>query len=244
MSDPTVERVPQQSQPSVVQMYAAVMGVGIGCALAIVVVYESTKPIIERKRAVATQQAILDVLPRAVRITAFRWDGAQGRFVQSGVDSDTQILFAGYDEADHLVGLAIGAEGTGYQDTIRVLYGYSFERQAVIGLRVLESRETPGLGDRVETDAAFKNNFTRLDVQLAPGKSALAHPVEFVKPNKKRLEWQIDGMSGATVTSSAIAEMIGKSTAKWIPRVHQHRSDFTFNSGSSATSKEGWVPDD
>ena len=43
----------------------------------------------------------------------------------------------------------------GYQDVIRVLYGYSFAEEAVVGIRVLESKETPGLGTRIETDPDF-----------------------------------------------------------------------------------------
>ena len=44
----------------------------------------------------------------------------------------------------------------GYQDVIRILlYGYSPEHQAIVGMRVLESRETPGLGDKIEKDPAF-----------------------------------------------------------------------------------------
>ena len=36
----------------------------------------------------------------------------------------------------------------GYQDVIVVFYGYSSADDAVIGIRVLESKETPGLGDQ------------------------------------------------------------------------------------------------
>ena len=47
-------------------------------------------------------------------------------------------------------GSPIEAQGMGYQDVIRVLYGYSFADEAIIGIQVLESQETPGLGDRIE----------------------------------------------------------------------------------------------
>ena len=35
----------------------------------------------------------------------------------------------------------------GYQDVIHVLWGYSITEEAIVGLKVLESRETPGLGE-------------------------------------------------------------------------------------------------
>ena len=67
--------------------------------------------------------------------------------------------------------------GMGYQDFIRLLYGYSFDAEAIVGVRILESRETPGLGDRIETDPEFVNNFLGLDVSLnaAGDRPALQH---------------------------------------------------------------------
>ena len=61
-----------------------------------------------------------------------------------------RLVHAGYDETGRLVGLALPARAMGYQDQIHALYGYSPEQEAIVGLRVLESRETPGLGDRID----------------------------------------------------------------------------------------------
>ncbi len=96
----------------------------------------------------------------------------------------------------------------------------------MIGIRVLESRETPGLGDRIETDEQFLKNFERLDVRLSASHDGLAHPIEFVKQGEKTAAWQIEGISGATISSKATAKMLRESTEKWIPLVQQHRSDF------------------
>ncbi len=207
-------------------MYRAVVGVGVACALMIVVVYEVTRPVIERNRAELRRQAIFDVLPGAYRSAAFRLtDSGTFEFVSADDDAG-DLVFAGYDDKDGLVGLAIEAQAMGYQDVIRLIYGYSFETQAIIGIRVLESRETPGLGDRIESDEQFLKNFDRLDVQMATSGDALAHPIEFVKPGKKADGWQIDGISGATISSRATAKMLSESAARWIPRVWPRKSDF------------------
>ena len=218
-------------QANVWRMYRAVVGVGVGCALVIVVVYETTRPFIERNRTELRRQAVMDVLPGATNSTAFR-ETEEGRFEPALADEETdKLVFAGFDEDGALVGLAIEAQGMGYQDTIRLLYGYSFELEAVIGIRVLESRETPGLGDRIETDAEFLRNFEKLDVRLSEDGAALAHPIEFVKPGTKSQAWQIDGISGATISSQAAAEMLRDSTAWWIVRIRDRKSDFVPNSG-------------
>ncbi len=207
-------------------MYRAVVGVGVACALVIVVAYELTRPIIQRNRSELRQRAIIDVLPGTVTSAAFRQTD-RGEFERTAVDSDApDLVFAGYDEQGRLVGLAFETQGIGYQDELRILYGYSFEAEAITGMRVLKSRETPGLGDRIETDPQFLRNFEKLDVRVTTDGERLAHPVEFVKPDAKTAAWQIDGISGATISSQAIANMIRNSSARWVPRVHNRKADF------------------
>ncbi len=228
MSESSITAVPESGsdQAQVWQMYRAVVGVGIACALVIVIVYEVTRPIIQRNRIELRKQAVLDVLPGAEGSAAFQLTDS-GSFASVSVDSDAEnVVFAGYDEDNVLVGLAIEAQGMGYQDVIRLVYGYSFESQAIIGISVLESRETPGLGDRIETDEQFLRNFESLDVRLADGGGQLAHPIEFVKPDEKTAAWQIDGISGATISSRAVAQMLNESATWWIPRVWKHQADF------------------
>jgi len=218
-----IDAQPASSSPA--RMYAVVLGVGIACSLAIVTVYETTRPIIRRNTIELRDRAILNVVPRARSSAPFRWtdDG----FEPASTDStDAELVFAAYDANDKLVGLAIEAEAMGYQDVVRVLYGYSLERQTVVGMRVLQSRETPGLGDRIETDAGFLRNFQALDVRVGSFGNQLAHPIEFVKSGEKESPWQIDGISGATITSRATASMLRESTTKWIPRVYPRQAEF------------------
>jgi electron transport complex protein RnfG len=223
---------PQTTTPGLVwKMYRAVVGVGLACGLLIVTAYELTRPIIARNRVEARQRAILDVLAGATTSATFRRE-ASGRFVPAPADAqEGELVFAGYAADGELVGLALEAQGMGYQDVVRVLYGYSFDRQAVLAIRVLESRETPGLGDRVERDPAFLRNFGALDVRLAPSGTEVAHPIEFVKHGAKTAAWQIDGITGATITSRAVATMLSRSTARWIPLVASHRAEFNTPPG-------------
>ena len=211
--------------PSAWPMYRAMVGVGVFCGLLIVGVFLATGPVIERNRAEALERAIFQVLPEARSSRTFRLLKA-GSFEASEGGSPGEVVYAGYDESRRLVGIAVDARGMGYQDVIHVLYGYGFEREAIIGLQVLESRETPGLGDKIETDPAFLENFEQLDVSLVPDGSAVAHPIEFVKPGGKEHPWQVDGITGATISSVAIAEILRASTQEWIPRIRRNLDDF------------------
>jgi len=227
MSQPPVVA---SAAPPIWPMYRAMVGVGLLCGVLIVSVFQLTRPVIERNRAEALRRAILRVVPEALSSRSFQFverEADDGSFeVAEGASGGGFLVHAGYDDAARLVGLAIEAEGMGYQDVIRVLYGYSFEQEAIIGLRVLESRETPGLGDRVETDPVFLRNFERLDVSIGEDPARVAQPIAFVKRGEKQHPWQIDGITGATITSAAIANMLARSSASWIPRIRSRLGDF------------------
>lgn len=212
-------------------MYAVVLGVGVVCAVAIALVYQITLPIIQRNALEFRNRAILKVLPETKSIVPFRWT-KEGEFQQVSAESSGEdLVFACFDAAGNLAGFAIEAEAMGYQDVVRVLYGYSQEKKAIIGLQVLQSRETPGLGDRIAYDPDFLGNFEALDVRLEETLTGLAHPIEFVKSGKKTQTWQIDGISGATVTSRATATMLRESAETWIPRIEARLVDFVQSAG-------------
>lgn len=218
---------PKTRGSEIARIYAVVLSVGVICSLAIVSTYEVTRPIIEGNRITFRKHAILEILPGATTIVSYQFDPDTNRFVASSNDAEGgRVVDAGFDPQGNRVGLVFETQGVGYQDTIRLLYAYSPEQQAITGIRVLESRETPGLGDRIETDQGFLNNFVQLDVSLGPGGQELAHPIEFVKPGSKTSPWQIDGITGATISSQAVAEMLRESVVEWIPRVGSRGIDF------------------
>lgn len=207
-------------------MYRAMVGVGVLCGVLIVSAFLGTKPIVDRNKAEALQRAIFNVIPGAKTSATFALE-SDGRFVPlTGKPEGRQVVHAGYGDAGNLLGLAIEAQGMGYQDVIRVLYGYSFEAQAVVGIQVLETKETPGLGDKIEKDPAFLANFEKLDASLSPDGSAVAHRIVTVKHGTKTDPWQIDAITGATVSSVAIGEILGKSTEQWVPKIAPRRDDF------------------
>jgi len=209
-------------------MYRAMVGVGLLCGLLIVSVYQATLPVIQRNKAEALQRAIFRVLPDAASFETWNLAG-DGRFVraESPDAAGANTIYVGRTEAGTLAGFAIPAQGMGYQDVIQVLYGTSETGEAIVGLQVLETKETPGLGDRIQSDEAFLANFQALDVTLLPDGSAPAHAIEAVKHGEKEHPWQIDGITGATISSKAIAEILRKSTERWAPRIRANLPHFT-----------------
>jgi electron transport complex protein RnfG len=205
-------------------MYRAMVGVGLLCGFLIVSAYEFTRPVIARNRAEALQRAILQVLPEAQTSGTFRW--ADDHFEPAGEGAAGPFVHAGYGPDGQIVGLALEAQGMGYADIISILYGYSPEKEAVIGFRVLESKETPGLGDRIETDPDFLVNFEALDVSRGADGQTLAQDVLTVKHGTKTNPWEIDAITGATISSVAIGDMLRASTGVWVPRVAARLDEF------------------
>ncbi len=207
-------------------MIRAMVGVGLLCGLLIVGVFIGTAPAIRANQEAALQAAIFEVLPAATKSASFlpRDDG--GFAPVNDASPDGPRIHAGYDDAGRLVGLAIEGAAMGYADVIRVLWGYDPHREVVVGLQVLESKETPGLGDKIETDPAFVANFEALDIALNADRSALLHPVTGVKHGKKSERWQVDGVTGATISSFAIASALAQSGERWLPRAQRHLDDF------------------
>ena len=110
----------------------------------------------------------------------------------------------------------------GFADIIKVLYGYSIEKEAIIGHLVLETKETPGLGDKIEKDPEFLKNFKELDVKVTEDKKSLVNLIQTVKKGEKTEKWHIDTITGATISSKAIGRILHESTKEKIPVIQQN----------------------
>jgi electron transport complex protein RnfG len=211
---------PLQQQPtSAWSMYRAIVGIGAFCALIIVTVYQATADRIRENQERFLAQASAEVLPAATNTVAIAL-AADGTLMRATTTGDLPA-FLGYDRDDHLVGAVIAAQGMGYQDNIRVLYAYSFEQNAIVGFKILDSKETPGLGDRVEKEPHFIANFERLDASLNATGESLANPIITVKQGQKTGPWQLDGITGATITSEAIGKLLDQSASRWVPALER-----------------------
>lgn len=198
------------------------MGViGFACAILIVLTYQATLATIEENKARFLEKAIFEVLPNTTGKVTYAAEQGALREMQGG-ESAEMAYYAGYDDRQQLTGIAIPAEGQGFQDIVRILYGYAPKCRCIVGMKVLESRETPGLGTKIETDPVFLKNFEALDVRLTPDGEAIANPIVLVKPRQKENPWEIDAISGATISSQAIADILQASTAEAVPLIERN----------------------
>lgn len=175
-------------------------------------IFMLTKPIIEQNHKEELEEAIYQVLPGATTRKAFVLkEGKLSELPEGTKAEEGTVIYGGYDKAGQRVGYAVPIDGSGFQDVIKLIYGYDPKRKIIIGMKVLQSLETPGLGDKIVKDAAFGKNFTALKVDPI---------VDPVKHGTKTEENQVDCISGATISSKAVVRIINKGNKTWLEHMN------------------------
>ncbi len=193
---------------------------GMFSGLLVVMVYQYTKPLVEQNKREAIEKAIFKVIPGATRQRNFLLS-VQGLLPAEQKGATGEAIYAGYDDKGQLRGVAIEAAAQGYQDTVRILYGYRASCSCITGIKVLKMAETPGLGDRIASDPAFQKNFIALDASLNTDQQQLAHNIVTVKHGSKTHPWQIDAISGATISSKAVGRMLNLRSQAILPLLNR-----------------------
>ncbi len=200
---------------------------GLLSGLAIVSAYELTRPIIAANQARFMREAVFKVIPGAERLQQLAW--SDGTLAPAVDEAGEPSIYAGYDAGSRFLGYAIPGEGTGYQDTIGLLYGFDPARRRVTGMEVLVSSETPGLGDKIYKDEAFVGAF--LDLAIEP-------EIELVKEGASA-DNQVDGITGATISSQAVVRIINQANAEWLERLFEPGREPPLEEPPQADAPEG-----
>lgn len=188
-------------QESPVRLASSLAIAGLIAGVAIVGAYEATLPTITANKAAELREGVLEVLPGSTRL--------EGRALQDGkliATEDNPKVYAGLRDDGSLVGYAIPAEGGGFQDTIKLLFGFDPRTGKIVGYRVLDSRETPGLGDRIFKDKPFVAQFKDLAVEPT---------VILTKPGQGTQPFEVDSISGATISSRAVVKILNGAMGEW-----------------------------
>ncbi len=179
--------------------------------LILVTVYVVTQPLILRNQAAALESAIYRVVPQSQSRKVYvvqddrlvPWEG-------DTPPAGASVVYGAFGADGRLLGFAIPAEGPGFQDNIKLIYGYDPQRKVIIGMEVLDSKETPGLGDKIMKDDHFRSNFEALAVEPE---------VVPVKPGAKTQANQVDTISGATISSKAVVTIINQGNRRFLPLI-------------------------
>lgn len=181
---------------------------GAVAGLLIVLVYTFSTPTIEANRAATADAAIHDVLRGIERYDTLRVEN--GALVPAPKDEGThgsaeaEKVYAGYDASGKLIGFAIAAREPGFQEPIDILVGYDPRTRTTLGLAILASRETPGLGDKIQ-ESGWREQFRTKKTPVQGQKRGAPAPDT------------VNMVTGATISSRAVIGAINKSIEKWSP---------------------------
>jgi electron transport complex protein RnfG len=191
-------------------MIRLLAAVSLICGLLIVGTHLNTLGRIRRNQETILRESVAQLLPGIHKQVIYGIQPSGDLTILPNVEGSGPKLFAGYDASGNLLGVVVEASERGYADIITAMYAYSPDKQAITGFQVVDMRETPGLGDRIASDRTFLDNFKELDARTD-------HPITTVKHGTKKNTWEIDAISGATVSSRAVGRMLQQSIQQVAP---------------------------
>jgi electron transport complex protein RnfG len=190
---------PARPSASAQRLIGTLGGFGALAGLLIVSAYAATQPTIRANKAAALAAAINEVLAAPDRYdTLYITADSLAHQLPAGASAATaDAVYLGW-RGDTPVGYAIVASGSGFQDNIRLIFGFDPARQQLIGMKVLESKETPGLGDKIYKDEEFVAQFSQVQAPIVGVKEGQGEgrPTELVM------------ITGATISSRAVIKAI------------------------------------
>lgn len=149
--------------------------------LIIALVYAGTSPIRYHNKIVAEEKALKGLLPDADKIEKL------GDWKIHEKDAKYFVAMKG----DAIIGYIVQSYGKGYSSYINTLIAVDRDFR-VRKVRILDQKETPGLGDQIEDDS-----FT----DLLKGKD-----VEHLKVLKTETTEYVQAITGATISSRAVTD--------------------------------------
>ena len=172
-------------------------------------VYERTLPTIQGFADARIAGAVHEVLGGPARLDTLYLVGARlSRTPPEGVALRAATkLFEGFDAEGHRVGVAVEGSTPGFADMVRLLIGFDPSTGTLTGYAMLEQKETPGLGSKIESDSGFAAQFTGKVAPLTGAKSASSDP------------HTVQTITGATISSRTVLQIINATVARWGPLV-------------------------
>jgi electron transport complex protein RnfG len=181
---------------------------GAAAGLLVVAVYKATLPTVEKYAAAKEAGAVREVLKAPARWdTLYLQKGVLTRSPTAGDDrKGLPKAYLGFDAAGNRLGAAVTAQEPGFQEEVLLMIGFEPSNGTLIGFKVLDEKETPGLGDKIERDTSFGSQFV--------GRVA---PLKGVRARNATDQSQVQTITGATISSRAVIRIINHAVERWQP---------------------------
>ena len=171
-----------------------------------------------RQREVRGVFGALGVTPD--RDTAPRQLSAMAEMRLEPLQRDGLTFYRGYDADRKLMGYVFPIGGPGFWGPIRGYVAIDSEGERIIGITFVDHVETPGLGARIEEDW-FRQQFVGKSIAVPDGQEL---GIRLVPAGKPKREQDVDAITGATGTSTAVEKFLDQNLAA-IRKAMERRKD-------------------
>ena len=190
------------------------LALGFGAALAGVETW--LRPMIELNKLMVTAERIPHLVKGAdpERSQAVALDANQSPVVVTvgqGRSKSRFEAFRALTKEDRQIGWVVKASGKGFADKIELLIGVDAAARTITGLSVLDQKETPGLGNKIEIgdeeNAGFLRQFFRNDP-----KADTPLVVSTTRRQDGAAGWEnrIVPVAGATISSKSVCNIVNE----------------------------------
>jgi electron transport complex protein RnfG len=152
-------------------------------------VAELTQPRIRENALRELRQGISDVLPGL-------------KDYEEQCKDERLEIYQGKNASGETLGYAIVRTAPGFSDRIKLIFGVDEDLSKIYSLKVLEQKETPGLGAKITDDLSF--------LQFWQDKS-ISQPIRYAKPPRPKdelKEHEVNAVTGATISSEAVVAAV------------------------------------
>ena len=108
-----------------------------------------------------------------------------------------------------IVGIAFTSSGEGYGGFIHIMMGID-PNEKITGIEIIGHLETPGLGSKIESPELFKDQFYGKSTEGSENGELVV-----VKGKKADKNWEIQALTGATISPSGVVQAINDGLAKF-----------------------------
>lgn len=170
----------------------------------------ATREKIKQQRFAEQQAALKEVMPQAESFTPVK-------------DGEDVLYYQAKDFGKNVIGYCFLAQGKGYSSIIEAMAGMDI-KGVISGVKIISHNETPGLGSKI---AAIDDETTLFDAMTGRAKDKPKPKPwfgqRFSGKNVSGLEKEVDAISGATISSSAVIKAVkekAEATLKLINENH------------------------
>ncbi len=170
----------------------------------------------------ATKEELLKIYAEKIKeiVLDVNGDVVEGKKPQDIKDGEELYPFYIYMEGQELIAYCFPIVGKGLWST---LYGYlalDSDAKSIRGITYYQHGETPGLGAEIDKDW-FQDNFKGKSIWDEKNRELLPTAVVKGKVEGQKsgdeADHYVDGISGATITSKGVTEMIDREIRKYEP---------------------------